>query len=126
MNASAATRRSAWLSFFPHPSFHPAASSAHWRNCILLHLSSRPATRWLRWAIPAFPLSVMCAPRNLSSYIILEDVPDGKWPRCCFCLRPRFVLLHLLQDRTHTSATAAAAASSDCNSRSGVVSGSTW
>lgn len=31
-------------------------------------------------------------------YIILEDVPEPKWPRCCFCRRPRFVLLHLLQD----------------------------
>lgn len=36
--------------------------------------------------------------RKKSSYIILEDVPDGKWPRCCFCLRLCFVLLHLLQD----------------------------
>lgn len=38
--------------------------------------------------------------REKSGYIILEDVPDGKWPRCCFCRRPRFVLLHRLQDTT--------------------------
>lgn len=31
-------------------------------------------------------------------YIILDDVPEAKCPRCCFCRRPRFVLLHLLQD----------------------------
>lgn len=41
--------------------------------------------------------------QDASGYIILEDVPDGKWPRCCFCLRPRFVLLHLLQDTTESA-----------------------
>lgn len=30
--------------------------------------------------------------------MILDDVPDEKWPTCCFCRRPRFVLLHRLQD----------------------------
>lgn len=34
--------------------------------------------------------------KRKSSYIIRDDVPDGKCPRCCFCLRPRFVLLHRL------------------------------
>lgn len=38
------------------------------------------------------------AGQRKSSYIIRDDVPDGKCPRCCFCLRPRFDLLHLLQE----------------------------
>jgi len=52
------------------------------------------------WSTKTFDFWYFIKRKRGRSYIILEEVPDGKWPRCCFWRRPRFVLLHLLQDTT--------------------------